>query len=577
MSAPSNLGAMARLRAAMEKLKPTPGDAKSDLLVVIASRLIMNSGNPVRVSDVLNASSCAPADAWVARAFGEDVRLTAEMVETALSRAKDHFQRAKDGRFIMKGWPLARRLECRVNEDWGAEWHPDPRLGITLRDLKPDRVPLAKRAREAPASADGNPEGREPREVVDVLPGGGGGAAARKALTKKTEDAAPASKKRARTSSEKQRASEAAARESAAKRLERGEKVTARDETARGGGKTKKSAAESARVDTKSAAGARASTNDTKKTSASRRVDTKKTTQQRKKPTRGTEEELDETDDDDELPETDVPSKAEKERIATGAARATTAASDDALEPAPTLNPKPASAVDPGDVASNVRFFGEARGSDVHRHRTYYDGFDVLTRKGSDLIEAKYVTGDLVYCLPGAEDEAMYLAQIESVFSDPSGQWVDCAWLERGSDLRALVKSDEVWREVDALDGEVFLTLAVNTNAVQTIEGKCRVVTEARWERERAEAGKKTSSFGQTKKKKEPEPPQQETFVCRRALIGPPPGEKKKKPSGKSADAWAKAAVAGMFAPVTFEEGVGFRAVLPSANKGRTKKGKGKR
>ena len=80
MSAAPNLGAMARLRAAMEKLKPPPGDAKSDLLVVIASRLIMNSGNPVRISDVLNASSCAPADAWVARAFGEDVRLTAEMV-----------------------------------------------------------------------------------------------------------------------------------------------------------------------------------------------------------------------------------------------------------------------------------------------------------------------------------------------------------------------------------------------------------------------------------------------------------------------------------------------------------------
>jgi hypothetical protein len=152
MSAPSNLGAMARLRAAMEKLKPTPGDAKSDLLVVIASRLIMNSGNPVRISDVLNASSCAPADAWVARAFGEDVRLTAEMVETALSRAKDHFQRAKDGRFIMKGWPLARRLECRVNEDWGAEWHPDPRLGITLRDLKarpgPAREARARSARQ---------------------------------------------------------------------------------------------------------------------------------------------------------------------------------------------------------------------------------------------------------------------------------------------------------------------------------------------------------------------------------------------------------------------------------------------
>ena len=280
----------------------------------------------------------------------------------------------------------------------------------------------------------------------------------------------------------------------------------------------------------------------------------------RLKPTRGTEEELDESDDD----EADLQKGMTKEARDDG---------DDDEDASHEKTPT----VDPGDVASNVRFFGEARGSDVHRHRTYYDGFDVLTRKGSELIEAKYVTGDLVYCLPGAEDEAMYLAQIESVFSDPSGQWVDCAWLERGSDLRALIKSDEVWIEVNALENEVFLTLAVNTNAVQTIEGKCRVVTEARWERERLEAGKKTSSFGQTKKKKGPTPPQQETFVCRRALVGVPPGEKKKKPSGKSADSWAKAAVAGMFAPVTFEEGVGFRAVLPTANKGKSKKGKGKR
>jgi len=555
MSAPSNLGAMARLRAAMEKLKPTPGDAKSDLLVVIASRLIMNSGNPVRVSDVLNASSCAPADAWVARAFGKDVRLTAEMVETALLRAKDHFQRAKDGRFVMKGWPLARRLECRVNEDWGAEWHPDPRLGITLRDLKPDRVPLAKRAREAreanaapvspPADARGEKDWNASREVVDVIPARRGAAAPRNVSAPEETDA-PSSRKRARTSSEKQKASEAAARESAARSLERSKKSSDKNKNsaAKKGAPTKKVAPN----------GGSAEKNEARR---GKRPLPKPIL----KPTRGTEEELDESDDE----EADLQKGMTKEARDDG---------DDDEDASHEKTPT----VDPGDVASNVRFFGEARGSDVHRHRTYYDGFDVLTRKGSELIEAKYVTGDLVYCLPGAEDEAMYLAQIESVFSDPSGQWVDCAWLERGSDLRALVKSDEVWREVDALDGEVFLTLAVNTNAVQTIEGKCRVVTEARWERERAEAGKKT--FGQTKKKSghaEPEPPQQETFVCRRALIGPPPGEKKKKPSGKSAEAWAKAAVAGMFAPVTFEEGVGFRAVLPSANKGRTKKGKGKR
>ena len=39
--------AMAKLKGAMRRLKPTPGDAKADLLVVIASRLIMNDGNGV--------------------------------------------------------------------------------------------------------------------------------------------------------------------------------------------------------------------------------------------------------------------------------------------------------------------------------------------------------------------------------------------------------------------------------------------------------------------------------------------------------------------------------------------------
>ena len=513
MSAPLNLGAMARMRAAMARLKPTPGDAKSDLLVVIASRLIMNSGNPVRISDVLNASSCAPADAWVARAFGKDVRLTAEMVETALSRAKDHFQRAKDGRFVMKGWPLARRLECRVNEDWGAEWRPDPRLGITLRDLKPDRVPLAKRSREAQdANAAGAPaahpaDGRgEPREVVDVCEQG---AKATAANAKKRAAASPAPRQKSKGA---------------------------------------------------------APSNDGRTTSKKGTAKPAAEAKARRKPFRkrklGTEEELDETDDDNDddaaaalgTRKDDGPVK---DPVApTHATNATNATNDPA-----------APIVDPGDtVASEIRFFGAARGSDVHRHRTYYDGFEVLTRKGSEVIEAKYVTGDLVYCLPGAEDEAMYLAQIESVFEDPNGQWVDCAWLERGSDLRALVPSDEVWREVAALDEEVFLTLAVNTNPVQTIEGKCRVVTEAQWAGERAEEGKRKKA-----------PARQETFVCRRALIGAPPGEKKKKPSGKAADSWAKAAVAGMFAPVTFEQGVGFRAVLPSANKGKAKKGKGKR
>ena len=39
--------AMATLKGAMAKLSATPGDPKTDVLVVIASRLIMNDGNGI--------------------------------------------------------------------------------------------------------------------------------------------------------------------------------------------------------------------------------------------------------------------------------------------------------------------------------------------------------------------------------------------------------------------------------------------------------------------------------------------------------------------------------------------------
>ena len=45
--AEKRLTALARMKGAMRRLNPTPGDAKSDLLVVIASRLIMNDGGPI--------------------------------------------------------------------------------------------------------------------------------------------------------------------------------------------------------------------------------------------------------------------------------------------------------------------------------------------------------------------------------------------------------------------------------------------------------------------------------------------------------------------------------------------------
>eukprot|EP00982_Pelagococcus_subviridis_P009844 30950-Pelagococcus_subviridis.AAC.5 len=125
VSAACGHGAMAKLKGALRRLKPTPGDAKTDLLLVIASRLIMNDGNGVAAADVVAACAVPPADAWIRRTFGDGVAITPAMVETALRAAKDHFSRGKDARYHLAGWPLPRRAQCAV----GASFVTDDRLG----------------------------------------------------------------------------------------------------------------------------------------------------------------------------------------------------------------------------------------------------------------------------------------------------------------------------------------------------------------------------------------------------------------------------------------------------------------
>jgi len=127
VSAACGHGAMAKLKGALRRLKPTPGDAKTDLLLVIASRLIMNDGNGVAAADVVAACAVPPADAWIRRTFGDGVAITPAMVETALRAAKDHFSRGKDARYHLAGWPLPRRAQCAV----GASFVTDDRLGVT--------------------------------------------------------------------------------------------------------------------------------------------------------------------------------------------------------------------------------------------------------------------------------------------------------------------------------------------------------------------------------------------------------------------------------------------------------------
>jgi hypothetical protein len=44
----------------------------------------------------------------------EWVSLYRYVVEKALSQARDHFTRGADGTYTMKGWPLGRKMECRI-------------------------------------------------------------------------------------------------------------------------------------------------------------------------------------------------------------------------------------------------------------------------------------------------------------------------------------------------------------------------------------------------------------------------------------------------------------------------------
>jgi hypothetical protein len=61
--------------------------------------------------------------------------------------------------------------------------------------------------------------------------------------------------------------------------------------------------------------------------------------------------------------------------------------------------------------------------------------------------DVSYKSGDHIYCLPGDVGEEMYLAQIDSIFEDNDGQWVDCIWLERANDVAAMV-APVAWRKL---------------------------------------------------------------------------------------------------------------------------------
>ena len=157
----------------------------------------------------------------------------------------------------------------------------------------------------------------------------------------------------------------------------------------------------------------------------------------------------------------------------------------------------------PGEHHSKIKFIGAPRKGGVYRNRTYYDGFETIINKAGKIHRLVYNTGDCVYAMPGDPSEDMYLAQIDSVFDDDSGQYVDCVWLERAGDVKNMVDGG-TWKEMKCVPNEVFLCTTVNANPIQSIEGKATILSPEEF---KAADHKKHEKDGEN------------VFVCRRALV----------------------------------------------------------
>lgn len=104
-------------------------------------------------------------------------------------------------------------------------------------------------------------------------------------------------------------------------------------------------------------------------------------------------------------------------------------------------------------VSTNV--FGRLRIDESSPGRDYYHGFE---KDISDGTIEKYVLGDQVYLLPASVHDEMYIAQIESIFVECGGVYVNCRWFERLG------------------NNELRLTDVTDINPIECIEGKCDIL-----------------------------------------------------------------------------------------------------
>lgn len=190
--------------------------------------------------------------------------------------------------------------------------------------------------------------------------------------------------------------------------------------------------------------------------------------------------------------------------------------------------------VDPGNISSKIKFLGKPRKGGVYRNRTYYDSFQTTINKEGKVVKQVYHVGMTVYAMPGDPSEDMYLAQIDSVFEDDTGQYVDCVWLERAKDVKNMVDGG-TWKDMKCYPNEVFLCTTVNANPIQSIEGPAKIIAPDEWKR----LQKKIEDGGDP------------VFVCRRALVVKASSKKRGAKKGSNMS----------FPEARHEEGKGFQVV----------------
>jgi len=116
-----------------------------------------------------------------------------------------------------------------------------------------------------------------------------------------------------------------------------------------------------------------------------------------------------------------------------------------------------------GNHLALVNWIGQGMQCDVQPWRTYYAG---LNYNGEI-----YMKGDPIYCLPAKANEEMYIAQLESLFEDSTGKWMECCWF-------MTQKETEGYGGIipaDSLENEIYLGAVCDVNAINSLEGKAPI------------------------------------------------------------------------------------------------------